>query len=144
MELLKKIKSLFFKKKITYSYKLLKESDKILDFILPDIIAYNNNIKKILKDNNFLEDSEYKHIIKISSETISSKKIYYWCSNHGKRLDNLDKEIIEFLKLSNEFIKRFNTLKNIKQNDNLFKFNIRLLQPYIINLETIREELLMK
>lgn len=144
MELLKKIKSLFFKKKITYSYKLLKESDKILDFILPDIIAYNNNIKKILKDNNFLEDSEYKHIIKISSETITNKKIYYWCSNKGKKIDNVDKEIKEFLKLSNEFIKRFNTLKNIKQNDNLFKFNIRLLQPYIINLETIREELLMK
>lgn len=130
-----------FKKPIVYNYKKLKTFNKEMDFILPDIIAYNNNLELILKDNDFLKDVDYKHIIKISAETISKKELYYWCSNNDKKLEDVNKEIHLFLNLSETFIKNFYLLKKIKQNDNLYKFNIRLLQPYIINLESIREVL---
>ncbi len=145
MNFLKKIFKFFFKEKTVYTYdKLIKDRTNI-DVILPDIVSYNKNISKILSNNNILEDTDYKFVPKISSETIKTTILYCWCvDTNGKRLLDLNKEIYLFLNLSEELIKQFNIMKKLKENDNLFKFNIRQLQPYIINLEDIRKELMMK
>lgn len=144
MKLFKKIKSMFIKENIEYNYSYIKSISKVLDFYLPDIVSYNKNLKLLLNNNNFLEDAEYQHVIKISAETHKRLELLYWCTNGNKKLDDLNKEVQTFLSLSKEVITKFNTMKVIKQNDNLFKFNIRTLQPYIINLENIRKELEMK
>lgn len=144
MEFFKKLFRFFFKEKVIYSYDKLIKDFVSVDIVLPDIITYNKNINKILTNNNLLEDTEYKFIPKISNETIKNTVIYCWCTDNGKKLEDVNKEIQLFLSLSEELIKQFNTLKRLKQNDNLFKFNIRQLQPYIINLENIREVLKMK
>lgn len=145
MNLLKRILRFFFKEKKVYSYDvLIRDHKAIIEIVLQDIVTYNKNIEKILNNNNLLEDTDYKFIPKINAETTRTNMLYSWCTDHGRRLDDVNKEIYRFLKLSDELIKQFNTMKKLKQNDNLFKFNIRQLQPYIINLENIREVLTMK
>lgn len=145
MKFLKRIFRFFFKEKIVYSYDvLIRDHKAIVEIVLPDILSYNKNIEKILNNNNLLEDTEYKFIPKINAETTRTNMLYSWCTDHGRRLEDVNKEIQKFLNLSNELIKQFNTMKKLKQNDNLFKFNIRQLQPYIINLENIRGVLTMK
>lgn len=145
MKFLKRIFRFFFKEKIVYSYDvLIRDHKAIVEIVLPDILSYNKNIEKILNNNNLLEDTEYKFIPKINAETTRTNMLYSWCTDHGRRLEDVNKEIQNFLRLSDELIKQFNTMKRLKQNDNLFKFNIRQLQPYIINLENIRGVLTMK
>ena len=145
MNLLKRILRFFFKEKKVYSYDvLIRDHKAIIEIVLQDIVTYNKNIEKILNNNNLLEDTDYKFIPKINAETTRTNMLYSWCTDHGRRLDDVNKEIYRFLKLSDELIKQFNTMKKLKQNDNLFKFNIRQLQPYNINLENIREVLTMK
>ncbi len=145
MNLLKRIFRFFFKEKKVYSYDvLIRDHKTIIEIVLQDIVTYNKNIEKILNNNNLLEDTDYKFIPKINAETTRTNMLYSWCTDHGRRLDDVNKEIYKFLNLSDELIKQFNTMKKLKQNDNLFKFNIRQLQPYIINLENIREVLTMK
>lgn len=145
MNLLKRIFRFFFKEKKVYSYDvLIRDHKTIIEIVLQDIVTYNKNIEKILNNNNLLEDTDYKFIPKINAETTRTNMLYSWCTDHGRRLDDVNKEIYKFLSLSDELIKQFNTMKKLKQNDNLFKFNIRQLQPYIINLENIREVLTMK
>lgn len=145
MNLIKRIFRFFFKEKKIYSYDvLIRDHKAIVEIVLPDILSYNKNIEKILNNNNLLEDTEYKFIPKINAETTRTNMLYSWCTDHGRRLEDVNKEIQNFLRLSDELIKKFNTMKRLKQNDNLFKFNIRQLQPYIINLENIRGVLTMK
>lgn len=145
MNLLKRMFRFFFKEKKVYSYDvLIRDHKTIIEIVLQDIVTYNKNIEKILNNNNLLEDTDYKFIPKINAETTRTNMLYSWCTDHGRRLDDVNKEIYKFLSLSDELIKQFNTMKKLKQNDNLFKFNIRQLQPYIINLENIREVLTMK
>lgn len=145
MNLIKRIFRFFFKEKKVYSYDvLIRDHKAIVEIVLEDIVTYNKNIEKILNNNNLLEDTDYKFIPKINAETTRTNMLYSWCTDHGRRLEDVNKEIYKFLSLSDELIKQFNTMKKLKQNDNLFKFNIRQLQPYIINLENIREVLTMK
>lgn len=138
MNILKYVKLFFGKKKIIYTYDKIRSVNKELTFLLDDIVKYNKHLDLLLKSNNFLEDIEYKNVLKISNDRIFVKDLLYWCSDKNKVLDNLDKEVHTFLKLSEELITKFNLLKEIKKNEVEFKFNIRLIQPYIINLESIR------
>lgn len=137
-KLIGKIKSFFIKDKIIYTYDKIRSVNKELTFLLDDIVKYNKHLDLLLKSNNFLEDLEYKNVLKISNDRIFVKDLLYWCSDKNKVLDNLDKEVHTFLKLSEELITKFNLLKELKKNEVEFKFNIRLIQPYIINLESIR------
>lgn len=134
--LFKKDKYEFIKKeKINYNY--IKTIDVNIGFILPDIILYNKHLKKLL-ENDIFNDFEYRHIKAITANTLVYKNLLWWCSDNGKVLNNLDKEIKQFFLLTDELIFEFNRLKKFKGNNPDYKFNIRQLQPYIINIETIR------
>lgn len=141
-KLIKKIKSFLKDDNFIYTYEILKKDKKDIKFIIGNIIEFNNNLENILKDNDFIKDKEYKHILKISEDKITSTRVLYWVTDKGKIINNPDVEIKRFLLLSEELLKRFFILKKHKGDDNNFKFNIRLLQPYIINIELIKGVLL--
>ena len=66
----------------------------------------------------------------------------YYLSNDNKKIPDLNIVIKEFMLLSNELIKKYELMVKYRNDDVEYKYNIRALQPYIINLVSIRKCLL--
>ena len=155
-KLIGKIKSFFIKDKVVYTYDILYAITDNIDVVLPDIVSYNTVIKNILKDNDLLNNSDYKHIPKMNGSTIRPAMLSGWCIGGVKMtkingvickdqlIKDINKEINLFLNLSDKLINQFNTLKEIKKNEVEFKYNIRLVEPFITNIGNIRYLLLIK
>lgn len=152
MEFLKKLFSWFFKEKVVYTYDMLYANNDNFTIVLPNIVSYNKVISNILKDNDLLNDREYKHIPKMNRTTMKSTMLSGWCMNglvndsvsKEQLLKDINKEIKLFLKLSGNLIDQFNKLKEVKKYDNNFKYNIRILEPFILNLGYIRYMFIIK
>lgn len=124
-------------KKETINYKYIKSKDITVSTIMPDIKSYNKHLKKVL-ENDIFNSIEYKNIKQVSENKLYYSKLLYFCSDNGKMLSNVDIEVKEFFLLTDKLILEFNRLKKYKSDVIDYKFNIRLLQPYIINIESIR------
>lgn len=140
--IINKLLSYFKKDTFIFTYEVLKKDNKKISFIIDNIVDFNNHMELVLKDNDFILDKEYKHILKISEDKIKTFRLIYWVTNKGNILTNPDSEIKRFLSLTDEMLKKFYILKQYKSDDNSYKFNIRLIQPYIINIELIKGVLL--
>lgn len=127
--------------KLKYNYELLKDVTMDLIVVDGDIIKANSIIEKIIK-YDFLEDIEIP-VPNITEASYKKVRLLYWATDDLTKLSDLDKEIKRFINLSNDLINKFNALKFKNPNGNFYKYNIRRLQPYIINIVEIRKSLLL-
>ena len=121
-------------------YNKLKNSNVVLNSVEPNIITSIENMEKLLK-NDFLKD-EAIDVPNIVESNYKEIKILYWCTDDYNKIKDLDSTIKKFVKLSNDLITKFEALKFIKVGGHYYKYNIRRLQPYIINIVEIRKSLL--
>ena len=136
------IDTLFFAHKtFNFKYSDIKDINIKYEFIDKDIITSIQKIKLLLK-NNFNNGSDLEDIPKVRSVDYVNQKIIYYLSNDNKKIPDLNIVIKEFMLLSNELIKKYELMVKYRNEDVEYKYNIRALQPYIINLVSIRKCLL--
>lgn len=121
-------------------YNKLKNSNVVLNSVEPNIITSIENMEKLLK-NDFLKDViiEVPNIMESSYKEI---KVLYWFTNDYEKIKDLNGTVKKFIQLSNIIIKNYEALKSNKKEGEYYKYNIRRLQPYIINIVEIRKSLL--
>lgn len=124
-----------------YDYPTIRRYPKKIPFINTNIIKYNQNLKEILKNNFDLPD-DYVSVKKVNTEYLHTKTLLLWMTNDDKPIDNLDSAVKEFILLSNELLRKYDVLIKYKKDVADYRFNIRMIQPYIINLVDIRKVLL--
>jgi len=124
-----------------FKYSDIKDINIKYEFIDKDIITSIQKIKLLLK-NNFNNGSDLEDIPKVRSVDYVNQKIIYYLSNDNKKIHDLNIVIKEFMLLSNELIKKYELMVKYRNEDVEYKYNIRALQPYIINLVSIRKCLL--
>ena len=126
--------------RMVIDYNKLKNSNVVLNSVEPNIITSIENMEKLLK-NDFLKDViiEVPNIMESSYKEI---KVLYWFTNDYEKIKDLNGTVKKFIQLSNNLIKNYEALKSNKKEGEYYKYNIRRLQPYIINIVEIRKSLL--
>ncbi len=126
--------------RMVIDYNKLKNSNVVLNSVEPNIITSIENMEKLLK-NDFLKDViiEVPNIVESNYKEI---KVLYWFTDNYEKIKDLNSTVKKFIQLSNNLIKKYEDLKANKMEGNYYKYNIRRLQPYIINIVEIRKSLL--
>ena len=127
-------------KKIVYDYTFFKDDYSTVSVIDKDIKISIDTIKKI-NEFDFLADDiiEVQDIKESSYKTV---RFFYWLTNDMEKFEDLDTVIKDYINCSSLLITKFNALRFIAENNKYRKYNIRRLQPYIINIVEIRKSLL--
>lgn len=127
--------------KKVFSYSELKDVSGNNYYIYKDIVTCNKKINNLIKLDIFTITRLDWHLEDFEAEPVT-KKLIYWVSDNGSILENENLHIQEFIRCSSILCKEFEKLKNFKKKDIKYNFNIRLLQPYITNIISVREQLL--
>lgn len=117
------------------NYKMISYKKK--EFPVRDIVVMINTIKDILsKDLLEIRIPEYR-VDKLY--TVEAK---LWFLDNGLKIDKLHEEIEKLMDLYVELKDLYNILIHGKKGNTVTSFNLRVLEPYIINIEIIGGELL--
>lgn len=103
-------------------------------FLHKDIVEYTDVLNGYLKIGLTSEELVVKTI---RTSTYNLLYIKDWCVDNDRYLNDLNLSITEFISTTDKFILEFNKLMAMNKTDTLF-FNTGRLQPYIINIESIR------
>lgn len=137
--MLDKLKGFFSKKKhITtknYTYATLPLVKQ--KFLHKDIISYTKQLKHYLEVGL---TSEKLMVINIRPDKLFSLYVKDWVVDENRYISDINSALTEFYIISSKFEREFTKLKLMNKTDRLF-FNTTRLQPYIINIENIKETL---
>ena len=136
--LLNIIKSLFYKqnKPINLNYQQLDNIKEIV-FLHKDIVKYIKALDTMLN-----QDLYNKHLDKYAmlSYSKNSTTIKHWFTNNGRLID-INYEYSKWIELTTWLVSEFDKLNRIKKGNTIVSFNIRKLQPYIVNIKEIKQHI---
>ena len=136
--LLNIINSLFHKqyKPINLNYQQLDNIKEIV-FLHKDVVEYIKALETILNQDLYNKHLDKYTMLNYSKDSITIK---HWFTNKGRLID-INYEYSLWLELSNKLITEFDKLNRIKKSNTIVSFNIRKLQPYVLNIKEITQHI---
>lgn len=136
--LLNIIKSLFYKqnKPINLNYQQLDNIKEIV-FLHKDVVEYIKALDTILNQDLYNKHLDKYTMLNYSKNSITIK---HWFTNNGRLID-INYEYYKWLELSSRLVSEFDKLNRIKKGNTMVSFNIRKLQPYIVNIKEIKQHI---
>lgn len=137
IEIIKYLKNLWLErdnrlviKNTSYSYKTINNIKEI-KFINRDILTSINLLSKLMSIDLTTIPLE-RHMLPEEPHICTLSR---WCTDNGRVISDLDSKIHDWYVLSTKLKDTCKRLETLKKGNTIISFNLRKLQPYIINTE---------